>query len=64
MITGATDILAVAYNIHETRCSILQLRPHFLLRLQNNHSVPFNNCEQEETSKINWLLYIGATWTE
>ena len=40
--------VAVTYNIHETLCSMLRLHPHYLLRLQNNHNVPFNNCKQEE----------------
>ena len=33
-------------------CSMLRLRPHYLLRLQNNHNVPFNNGEQEEALTI------------
>ena len=40
--------VAVAYNIHEAPCSMLRLRPQYLLRVQNHHNVPFNNCEQEE----------------
>ena len=45
-------------------CSMLRLRPHYLLRLQNNHNVPFNNGKQEEaltcrTSDVNSSMDIN-----